>query len=467
MQKWSQRAQTSECRWICVTTILIGTLMSGCRERGFNTSEADTMIAGGNLVKMGEPEAYSTVALIQATKEGKYVPFCSGSLISPTVVITAGHCVVGASTGKIFVSFALDARHTTPEATTSRSIQAIIAHPDYVPGDGIPFAPLYRGSDLALLKLSAPAPTGAVPVSVGKENIAGRVGTSVTLAGYGFTQDDGAVNSKDMGLLRKVNVTTLDSRAWQAQSGLLVYSGPAGKGSCSGDSGGPMYAKQGEKRVLVGATKGGAACGDPLSFNDGMYTSLFVYRDWIACSAGVDLDTATDAGRWSPLGCAPTAKICQEMKVRSGVKANIFVPGRGGLRWRDNGQLNSGTAIHVESWMGAWIRFSSPQGLGFAEHSSFEPAEGACSPVEEGGTIVMKAKTVLKQQPVDSSLLEQKTQKCTIEADSKLFVSVVRRSEAMPGHVIVTLKEALPQCDVGPTGFLFEAHAQLPGLLIP
>jgi len=149
------------------------------------------MIADGVLVKTDEPEAHSTVALVhEVNLDGKvkYAPFCSGSLISPTVVITAGHCVVGFSTGKIFVSFMLDARNTTPEAATSRSIQSIIGHPDYVPGDGIPFAPLYLGSDLALLKLSAPAPDGAVPVPVGKENISGRVGTSVTLAGYGFTQ---------------------------------------------------------------------------------------------------------------------------------------------------------------------------------------------------------------------------------------------------------------------------------------
>lgn len=443
---------------------------AGCKPRRFNQQElgSQMQIAGGSLVSTGDLEAKSTVALIMeriGNGQREYAPFCSGTLISPTVVLTAAHCVIGVSASVIFASFAVDARNTTPEVASSRAIGAIIGHPDYVPGDGIPYGPSYRGSDLALLKLKKAAPAGAIPVSLIADDIAGSEGTAVTLAGYGFTQDDGEINSGDLGILRKVNVTILDSREWQSDSGVLVYAGPGGKGACSGDSGGPMYLRKGNALVLVGATKGGGECGNPTVDNNGMYTSLFVYRKWIACSSGVDVDRGTDVSAWQPFGCMPKSQICSEMVVRAGASAHLYMPGRYGLRWRDMDVLQAGTIVNVESWMGSWIRFDSTQGFGFAEHRSFSPA-GSCMPVVEGGIVKVNTSTVLKQQPVDSSILHNE-QKCSLSAGTELDVAGVRRSEFLPNHVIVTLKAALPGCAIGPMAFLYELHVEIPDLLIP
>lgn len=443
----------------------------GCRTLNFRPSANEELIAGGQSVSESDSEYLSTVALvrtIQVDDAIKHQPFCSGTLISPTVVLTAAHCVIGSQYPLIFVSFALDARETKPDDALSRSVQSIIAHPDYVPNDPVPYGPSYHGSDLALLKLTAKAPEGAKPVPIEQGDISQSAGLDVTLAGYGYTSFTEEADSGDIGVLRKVLAQTQDSAKWQSESGVLLYSGPNGLGACAGDSGGPMYRDNEGARYVVGITKGGGSCGQSESSNDGLYTSLFPYRNWITCSSGIG-SSAESESEWKPFGCNPKPQVCRKMKVSGEMTARVYLPGRSGVRFRETRTLPAESKVTVESWMGSWIRFNDLGGPGFAELRSFQPdADESCTPIPEGAEVQIQTKTVLKAYPVDSSEL-QSNQKCTIPAPTTVRASVVRQLLEPENHVMVTLAEPIKDCDIGSPAFLFRQHIVLPdaGLLIP
>lgn len=58
-------------------------------------------ITGGTL----DGSAHPAVGLLLADRGSGLAPDCSGSLVSPTVVVTAAHCIVGVPSGRFEVSF--------------------------------------------------------------------------------------------------------------------------------------------------------------------------------------------------------------------------------------------------------------------------------------------------------------------------------------------------------------------------
>jgi secreted trypsin-like serine protease len=181
--------------------------------------------------------------------------YCSGTLIAPHTVLTAGHCEdVGTE-----VEFGTDA----DDATKSITIAKTIHHPLYT-GAGKPY-------DFALLRLDSPA-TGVVPARFNITPLtAADVGKTIRHVGFGVTDD-----STDAGGGTKRTVSyTLN----QVQP-TLVYSGAAGKQSCDGDSGGPGFmvlAGQSDE-LLVSVISDGPEC--QLS-QDGWDGRVDVVNDWI------------------------------------------------------------------------------------------------------------------------------------------------------------------------------------------
>jgi secreted trypsin-like serine protease len=68
---------------------------------------------------------------------------------------------------------------------------------------------------------------------------------------------------------------------------LMVAAGKAGKDTCSGDSGGPMFARQGDKRYQIGITSFGEGCG--ARGYPGVYTEVNApaIRTFIVDAAGL------------------------------------------------------------------------------------------------------------------------------------------------------------------------------------
>ena len=88
------------------------------------------------------------VALIEDRKNP--VPFCSGSLISPSYVLTSAHCVSGRSISSFAVSVGEHDYNVKGDGEQIVHVQAIIQHPRYNTIRGSSF-------DFTLLKLSEAA----------------------------------------------------------------------------------------------------------------------------------------------------------------------------------------------------------------------------------------------------------------------------------------------------------------------
>ncbi len=191
---------------------------SGEEELAFDTQE----IVNGSP-DVGHPAA---VAL---TVDG--LPFCSGTLVTPTVVVTAAHCItpdIGApSWDQVDVFFGSD---VFDEGTFIEVVDGV-AHEGYDVSLEDP------QNDIAVLRLASPGP--AVPVTMSDLP---PIGTTLTLVGFGITEAGG----NDGGLKRVTQATIFD------EQGSVFFMEVSPSGTCSGDSGGTALWNDAGVERLVG-----------------------------------------------------------------------------------------------------------------------------------------------------------------------------------------------------------------------
>ncbi|WP_293853207.1 trypsin-like serine protease [uncultured Alsobacter sp.] len=177
--------------------------------------------------------------------------FCSASLIAPTVLLTAAHCVTGANAYRVHYK---DGGGQPVMLEPAK----IAVHPGY---DAGAVKGRRRSIDMALVRLTAPLP-GFEPIGLSQ---AGRPGPNarLTVAGYGLGVEGSAVSG---GQFRTAELGVIEPFG---PSSILVWlTDPAtgrnasGAGACQGDSGGPILDGGGVIAVTVWAEGAGKArCG--------------------------------------------------------------------------------------------------------------------------------------------------------------------------------------------------------------
>ena len=193
----------------------------------------------------GQPDtAHPSVGLVRfTTVDGRFR--CSGTLISQTVVLTAGHCTEGPAT-QVFVSFDPQLR-PDPLSTPSAAQDYITgtAHPDPSWDGKLQFS---KQHDQGVVVLDAPAsskwpgiqPAPLPPVGLLDGNQGQLKNATFTLVGYGVDIGD-----------RKASVPTQERRFTTSYlknvgSEVITFQingndAKAGGGSCFGDSGGGVF----------------------------------------------------------------------------------------------------------------------------------------------------------------------------------------------------------------------------------
>ena len=225
------------------------------------------------IVNGGTPQTEG-VARAVVTIVGSRGNFCTGSLISPNVVLTVAHCVQPGADYKV-VAYGADNK---PQL---QNVRTIAVHPKF----NMQAMSSHRATaDVALLQLEIPL-KGKSAVPVGMPRIPVPVGGRFTIAGIGVTvRGDG----KSGGATRVAAlVATGQPGTLQIRLVDPVTNGVRdGIGACTGDSGGPVFEDRQNGPVLVGVISwstgpnGSAGCGGLTGV-----TPLTLYRDWILHTA--------------------------------------------------------------------------------------------------------------------------------------------------------------------------------------
>jgi secreted trypsin-like serine protease len=247
---------------------------------------AHTSIIGGRAAQAGSFPSLAYVIDIQ----GKYAYQCTGTVVAPSLVLTAGHCAENPSTGVRYkpsgyriVTGAVDP--LTPGATVSRALGVIV-----YPG----FARKVDDGDAALLVLSTPVSAPPIGLATRSETAHLSAGLPAVMAGWGLTS---YVQRLPTETLQSAG-TAVQGRKWCAahappffaKSEICAVAPPSyATGACSGDSGGPLL----EQRPSGEAVQIGIAVhvyGRCSTHHPSVYVSVGAIAAWIhTCIAAYKL----------------------------------------------------------------------------------------------------------------------------------------------------------------------------------
>ncbi|MFG2921201.1 S1 family peptidase [Streptomyces sp. NPDC048305] len=199
---------------------------------------------------------------------------CGGALYSPTVVLTAAHCVSASGNNTSITATAGTVDLQSSSAVKVRSTKVLQA-PGY---NGY-------GKDWALIKLAQPINQPTLKITT---TTAYDTGT-FTIAGWGAATEGGG---QQRYLLKATVPYVSDTTCRQAYGSDLVpaeeicagYVSTGGTDTCQGDSGGPMFRKDNTGAwIQVGIVSWGEGCARP--GYPGVYTQVSTFASAIASAA--------------------------------------------------------------------------------------------------------------------------------------------------------------------------------------
>jgi len=265
-----------------------GASKPGPRQYAFEQSTGRGRIVGGVAVNAAD---YPSVVGIQTTflgvdengNEGWFVSTCTGSVLSPTRVLTAAHCSIGFPYGYTEVIAGRSNLETQGSGFVAR-VGATWTHQGYNLEAQFDDPTLPPVDDVTVLSLKDTLPSIYTPVTLADQGAADPAGgTAATIVGYGVTDED----ANDSGILRAatVEIATDATCGSAAQWGsdfdpnrMMCAGLPPTADTCFGDSGGPIFTGSASARVQVGITDWGSTdCGSKL----GVYEALNHYSNVI------------------------------------------------------------------------------------------------------------------------------------------------------------------------------------------
>ena len=227
----------------------------------------DTPVVGGTPVPTGE---YQDVVAVIANDA-----MCSGTLVAPDVVLTAGHCIETHPIGVIVGSVEL----SRPGGEAIK-VKSATAYPSW-----------QQQYDVGVLVLEHPAsvkPRAIASACSVKEHLTS--GTEVRVVGFGLTDaaGTGMNTALHQAMLPVHDTTCTDDPACQPNvaPGGEFTAGGMGVDSCFGDSGGPLLLSTEHGEALIGVVSRGEYAGGEPCGGGGVYVRADAVASWIEKTTG-------------------------------------------------------------------------------------------------------------------------------------------------------------------------------------
>jgi secreted trypsin-like serine protease len=203
---------------------------------------------------------------------------CTGTLIAPTVVITAGHCK-SAGLDSVLVGASNLARRDGEEIRVIEQIE---------------YPESWSNFDVALLILEKPASAAPRALATGWARADIVDAAAVQVVGFGATDRDGTVFIDD---LQEGETTITDADCSTPDLGCNASAQPEGElgaggdgvDTCVGDSGGPLYLVTPYGVFLAGITSRAYLNAEFPCAGGGIYTRADKIVDWIESETGIEV----------------------------------------------------------------------------------------------------------------------------------------------------------------------------------
>jgi len=242
-------------------------LLSGCQP---GNPDATLRIYGGEPVPHGRQT--SVVALHESDEHGSDKVVCSGTLIHPGVVLTAGHCVAGGDGDHKLTGISFGPGRDGGTKKPKFEISSTAVHPDFKahPRGNMDFGLVFLATPVESFDPSGPAGAPAFiedDAAIVRALLAFRTAQdhtdqtdhtaiaapTLTMVGYGLREDG-----------RSGKKYSVDVPVTQSNPSEIALGG-SGKDSCDGDSGGPVLDAAGRvvavisRGLTIGCGNGGIA----------------------------------------------------------------------------------------------------------------------------------------------------------------------------------------------------------------
>ncbi|XP_014776000.1 chymotrypsin-1 [Octopus bimaculoides] len=232
-------------------------------------------IVAGSAASLCEFPSIVHLKIYNQPRRSSYVT-CGGTLIDPTHVLTAAHCLDGPVKT---ISVNIGTNNKNKYGDQSSITNSFVKHAGYVLSEYV------IKNDIAILRLTKSIkPDSCVqfaPLAQAGETFDH---ARCIAAGWG----DLGWQQKSPSKLQKVALPAIPTDVCQYNSRMVISDGvlcagdfrKGGPSTCQGDSGGPLYcpSKITGQMVLAGVTSFGDNCDNEIS----AFSSVAYFRDWIA-----------------------------------------------------------------------------------------------------------------------------------------------------------------------------------------
>jgi secreted trypsin-like serine protease len=293
-----------DMRQLFITLTLLSIAACAPKSSDMPANLKNSSVINGTLVKEADVIAMSTVAIYNT----KDMYLCTGTIIGENIVLTAAHCAPE-KPSQLKIVFSTDMDDTLnsrePDVLAERVLPVtdFKAHSKWDPNNE---TVQFNTFDIALIKFKGSLPKGFVAASIIKDDSTLKKGDVITVAGFGvsFVDTTKEINPKKYPHIQEaieagqvicdedskgnpINCFKVEMegegilRTTEAPISMVIetefHLNETKAGTCSGDSGGPAYVKNGNELLLVGVTsRGSALCNEV-----GVYTRAQTFKTWI------------------------------------------------------------------------------------------------------------------------------------------------------------------------------------------